>query len=263
MVYSNAMHNPDRYSISELAALAGVSLRTLRYYDQLGLLRPSSRQANNYRQYAHADLLRLQQILFYRELGFPLAEIKALMTKKEFDLLAALAQHRARLLAEKDRLHQLLQTVQNTIDYMKGNKNMTDNDLFSGFSEEKQAEYEQYAEQHWDPKLVKQSSTRWKALSKEAKQALMEDGKRITLEIAKTIPLGPSCPQTQALVAEWHAYINRFYDCSLEILLGLGNTYSDHPEFRAVYEKVDPAMPAFFTDAIRFYCKIRGVENVA
>ncbi len=73
--------------------------------------------------------------------------------------------------------------------------------------------------------------------------------------------LHPAVRKPEVLIAEWHAYINRFYDCSLEILLGLGNTYSDHPEFRAVYEKVDPAMPAFFSEAIRIYCKERGVEN--
>jgi DNA-binding transcriptional MerR regulator len=255
------MKKKGEYSISELARLAGVSLRTLRYYDQVGLLHPSARESNGYRRYRQVDLLRLQQILYYRELGFPLTRIQVLLDDPHFDLLTALAQHQDALQAEQERITTLIQTIQNTIAFMKGNNEMTDNELFTGFSEEKQAEYEKYAEAHWDPKLVQQSSARWKALSKEGKQALMADGSRITLAIAKTIPLGPGSPETQALIADWHAYINRFYDCSLEILLGLGNTYSDHPEFRAVYEKVDPAMPAFFTKAIRIYCKDRGVNN--
>ncbi len=140
---------------------------------------------------------------------------------------------------------------------------MDDHNLFAGFSDEKQAEYQKYAEEHWDKKLVQQSSQRWSALSNEGQKALMQEGSRITLDIARAVPLGPDSQKAQSLVAEWHNYINKFYDCSLEILLGLGDTYETHPEFHAFYRKVDPSLPEFLSEAIRIYCKDRGVTAAA
>lgn len=126
--------------------------------------------------------------------------------------------------------------------------------VFNAFSEEQQAEYQKYAEEHWDSTLVQQSVTRWNALDAEGKKALLADGERITLELARSIQLREDSPVVQGLIAEWYAYINRFYDCSSEIFLALGEMYMNHPDFSAFYQKIHPALPIFLCKAIRIYC---------
>lgn len=125
---------------------------------------------------------------------------------------------------------------------------------FKEYSEEQQAEYQKYAEEHWDSRLVQQSVKRWNGLNTDERKALMVEGERITLAIAQAIPLREDSPEVQALVAEWHAFINRFYDCSLEIFGALGEMYRDHPDFSAFYQKIHPALPIFLSKAIRIYC---------
>lgn len=127
------------------------------------------------------------------------------------------------------------------------------NQYFHEFSEEQQVEYQKYAEEHWDSSLVHQSVTRWNALDAEGKNALMADGERIMLKIAESIPLGERSPQVQQLVSNWHAFINRFYDCPLEIFEQLGIMYREDPRFFAFYEKIHPALPIFLSRAIAIY----------
>ena len=261
MVYHGDMKTGKRYTISQLASYAGVSTRTLRYYDQIGLLSPAAREQNTYRTYRESELLRLQQILFFRELSFDLESIKAILQNPDFDLPTALEQHRRNLELKARQTLELIQTIDKTIESLKGTIKMDEQEFFKGFSDEKQAEYQKYAEEHWDSRLVNQSTERWQALSKEGRQALLADGGRITREIIAAIPLGAGSPQVQELVGQWHAYINRFYDCSPEILLGLGNAYVQHPDFHANYRKMHPAMPEFLTEAIRIYCAARGVTG--
>jgi hypothetical protein len=132
---------------------------------------------------------------------------------------------------------------------------------FIEFSEEQQAEYQKYAEEHWDSNLVRQSYTHWNNLNEEGKKALMADGERITLAIVDAMPAGANSAEIQALIAEWHAYVNRFYDCSLEIFSGLGSMYSENPEFAAFYRGVYPLLPEFLSDAIRIYCEKHSARN--
>ena len=129
------------------------------------------------------------------------------------------------------------------------------NQYFKEFSEEQQAEYQKFAEEHWDSNLVRQSTTRWNALDAEGKKAMLADGERITLAIAASIPLGEGNPEVQKLIVEWHAYINRFYDCSLEIFSALGKMYSYHPDFSSFYQRVHPALPIFLSRTIDIYCR--------
>lgn len=255
------MEDFKRYTISQLASYAGVSTRMLRYYDQIGLLSPACRQLNTYRTYGETELLRLQQILFFRELSFDLESIKTILQDPGFDLLTGLEQHRQNLELKARQTLELIQTIDNTIENLKGKRKMEENEYFKGLSPEKQAEYQQYAEQHWDPKLVRQSNQRYNALTEVQRKELLADGERITKEIIAAIPSGAGSPQVQELVAQWHAYINRYYDCSLEILLGIGNGYVQHPDFIAFYRQMHPAMPEFLTEAIQIYCAARGVTG--
>jgi DNA-binding transcriptional MerR regulator len=129
------------YTVKQLSNLAGVSVRTLHYYDEIGLLKPSSVGANGYRRYTDESLFRLQQILFYREMDLDLMKIKQIMEAKDFDLVSALQSHRQTLQDKMDRLQTLIKTVDTTIMHLIGEVNMSKKKIFEGFSEEKQKQY--------------------------------------------------------------------------------------------------------------------------
>src|SRR5260370_38971648 len=149
-------------TVKRLSKLAGVSVRTLHFYDEIGLLRPGRVGANGYRYYGDAALLRLQQILFYKELGLSLNEIAGMLDQPEFDVARALEAHRRALQARLGRLRRLIKTVARTIAYLKGDSVMNANELFAGFSDEQQARYEKEAEARWG-ESVRESSRKWKA----------------------------------------------------------------------------------------------------
>lgn len=255
------MNQTHWYTVKQLAKLAGVSSRTLHYYDQIGLIKPEFTGENGYRYYGKQQVLLLQQILFFRELDFSLDQIKSILDQPQLDLIKVMETHRDSLTGRVQRLKDLINTIDNTLASMKGNNLMKDNEYFKGFSEEKQAEYQKYAEEHWDRKLVDQSNHRWKQMTQTERDSLLAEGERITLEIVKNIPLGTDSREIQELVGKWHAYINRFYDCSMEILLELGINYSTHPDFVAFYRKINPVMPEFLTEAIKIYCADHGVRK--
>jgi DNA-binding transcriptional MerR regulator len=255
------MQKTESYTIKQLADLAGISVRTLHYYDQIGLVKPERIAENGYRFYGKQQLLLLQQVLFFRELDFSLDQIRNILETPGVDLVKLLQTHKFTLKKEIERLMRLIETVNKTIKSLEGKTEMAENEYFKGFSDEKQAEYQKYAEEHWDRKLVEQSSQRWNKMNNEEKQALLARGERITLEIVRSIPLGPSAPHVQELVAEWHEYINQFYDCSYEILLGLGKGYTEHPDFIAFYRKMHPEMPEFLYESIKIYCSDHGLSE--
>jgi hypothetical protein len=176
-------------------------------------------------------------------------------------MVSALHDHREALRKRTERLNELIETIDNTIENLKGKKDMTQQQYFKGFSGEQQAEYEKQAAEQWDPALVKQSSRMWKNLTKAEKDALLANGERITLAIRDSMPLGSGSPQIQTLVGEWHAYIGKFYTCSYKILSGLGKAYAKHPEFRAFYTKIHPDLPDFLNAAIQQYCAENGFHN--
>ncbi|MGV8026377.1 MAG: MerR family transcriptional regulator [Anaerolineaceae bacterium] len=125
------------YSVKELASMAGISIRTLHYYDAIGLLNPNRQPNNQYRRYDHQHLLRLQQILFFRELDFPLEQIKAILEDADFDVKAALNAQRDMLADRQARITQLIHTIEKTLQKLQGEETMQDKDLYLGFSEEK------------------------------------------------------------------------------------------------------------------------------
>jgi len=127
--------------------------------------------------------------------------------------------------------------------------------IFKEYSAEQQAEYQKYAEDHWDEKLVRQSCARWNGLDADGRKELLAEGKRITLAIVAAMPTGVNSPETQALIAEWHGYINNFYDCSMEIFGELGRMYAKDPRFAAFYREINSQLPEFIAIAIKIYCE--------
>jgi DNA-binding transcriptional MerR regulator len=247
--------NEMKYTVKQLADLAGVSVRTLHYYDEIDLLTPDTIGANGYRYYSEASLLRLQQILFFRELDFRLDEIKTILDRPGFDVVGVLQAHRRALAEKSARLAGLIRTVDKTIARLKGEANVSDQELFEGFDEEKQKEYAEQARQRWGGQDVDVSMKRWGKYSAAQKAQIIAEGEALRRDLAANMRAGFDSPAVQQIVARWHQHMKNFYEPSIERLRGLGQLYVDEPAFRANYAKLDPRLPGFFRDAIKFYCQ--------
>ena len=246
------------YTVKQLADLAGVTRRTLHYYDEIGLLKPAEVGENGYRYYAEHDMLALQQILLYREMGLSLSEIQEILARPDFDVVAALKQHRNALRAQAGRLEDLIRTVNQTIQHIQGEISMSPEKFFEAFDDETQKKYEEEAAQRWDPKLVKDSNNRWRSYSKEKQQAIMEESGRIYMDIVAHMGDGPESAAVQAAVARWHENLRNFYEPTIDILRGLGMMYEADHRFAERFASIHPDLPAFLPKAIGVYCDRLG-----
>jgi DNA-binding transcriptional MerR regulator len=243
------------YTVKQLAKLAGISVRTLHYYDEIGLLKPSAVGANGYRYYGDVALLQLQQILFYRELDLSLQEIKLIVTSPDFDVMAALQTHKLALGKRVERLNRLIDTVDNTINHLKGKTEMSKKQLFGAFTEEEEKKFSAEAEQMYDPVIVRASQKKWKSYSKEQKQRIGEEGNAAYKAIAASIPFGPESPQAQAGVELWRKHMDYFWTPNMEQLTGLTELYNSDPRFMANFDKIDPRLAEFMREAVKVYVK--------
>lgn len=244
------------YTVNQMATLAGVSVRTLHHYDQIKLLRPSSRTAAGYRLYGEADLLRLQQILFFRELDFPLGDIQRILDDPGFDQVKALESHRRMLHERAERLTLLLSTVDKTIQKLtEDTMTLTDADLYEGFSQEQIERYKREVKERYDPKLVAESDRRVRKMSKAQWQAVGAEGQDVTRRMAELMDRNPSDPEVQETITRHHAWIENFYPASAEVYSGLGQLYVEHPEFRAYYEAYAPNLADFMQAAMNYYAE--------
>jgi DNA-binding transcriptional MerR regulator len=243
------------YTINQLARLAGVSVRTLHHYDSIGLLKPALRQANGYRQYDSAELTRLQQILFFRELDFPLADIQRMLNSPYFDPVTALEDQKLLIQLKRTRLNKLLKTINKTIMTMSNQTTQNQDDMYDVFKDEDVKQYQDEVKQKWgNTAAYKQSMERVKKMTKAEMDKLKADGKIFNQKLAVAMPKGISDPTVQALVAEHYKGINFFYDCSLEMYRNLGLMYVQDPRFTANYDKVAPGLAQFMHEAIDYYC---------
>lgn len=244
-------------TVKALAKLSSVTSRTIHYYDEIGLLKPAVVGLNGYRYYGENELLRLQQILLYKELGLELETIKELLVDQALDLEALLAQHRVKLNERIKRLETIVGTVDKTIDHLKGRTKMSNDEIFIGFSEEEQEKYAKEAETMYDPETVRESNRIWKTYSKEKQIAIMEESGAIMTRMAdlmdKNIDIGD--PRIQQCVAEWRANMENFWVPNLDQLVGLGELYNQDERFRANYDNLKPGLAAFYLAAIREYVR--------
>lgn len=246
------------YTVKQLADLAGVSIRTLHYYDQIGLLRPEAYGANGYRYYGESAILRLQQILFFKELDFSLEQIQAVIDQPDFDVLHALQSHRAALQRKSARLERLIQTIDTTILHLKGKTQMSKQQYFEGFSEEKQKQYEQEIRQRYGGQAF-EGVTDWNSYTAEQKADIQAQSEAIYRDLAANMHKGPESPEVQQIIARWHQHLRYFYEPSVERLRGLAQLYTEHPDFVATFTRIHPDLPPFLRRAIEYYC--RGLEN--
>lgn len=243
------------YSINQLATLAGVSVRTLHYYDEIGLLTPDHVKDNGYRYYGEKQLLLLQQILFFKELEMPLSEVKKIMGSTYFDRGMVLKDQKNLLNLKMKRLKKIIHTIDKTLSSMNNNHTINDEELYDAFNDAEMKQYHEEAKQRWgNTDAYKQSMERVSKMTKAQMDKLKADGKAHLKAIADAMPKGISHPDVQALIAKSHEGINFFYDCSLEMFRNLSNMYVEDPRFKATYENVAPGLAQFMRDAIHYYC---------
>lgn len=253
-----------RYTVKQVARMSGVSVRTLHYYDQIGLLRPAEHGDNGYRYYGREELLRLQQILFYRELKFPLDEVRRIMSAPDFDKVAALRAHRARLEAEAETYQRLLVTIDRTIHDLTGETSMKDEELYYGLNSEKQKGYERWLVDRFGGDMqarIDESRAKLEAAGGDPKiQAAMKDaeGVHAALTAAMEEGLPADSDETQAAVHRHYQWICNFWTPNREAYAGLADLYLEHPDFRAFYDKAGgPGLVDYLAEGMTIYAERR------
>ncbi|MFF3326598.1 MerR family transcriptional regulator [Streptomyces sp. NPDC002889] len=242
------------YSVGQVADFAGVTVRTLHHYDEIGLLRPGGRRHAGHRRYEDADLDRLQQILFYRELGFPLDEVAALLDDPDADPQAHLRRQHELLSARITKLQEMAAAVERAMEAKKMGINLTPEERFEVFGDKDPEHYAQEAEQRWGATEAYAESQRrvpgytkddWKRMQDEAAdwgaryESLMADGEE------------PTGERAMALAEEHRRHISRwFYECTYEIHTCLGEMYVADERFRAFYDRTRPGLAEHLRDAI-------------
>ena len=240
-------------TVHEVAALTGVTVRTLHHYDQIGLLHPKELTAAGYRLYDEESLARLQQILFFRELDLPLAEIRELLDDERFDAQATLQKHRRLLAMKRDRLDGLIRL---TDEILKGEKIMSFKEFDQTEIAKARAEYAAEAKERWgDTAAYAENERRTRDYDGEKWQQTEEESARIFRAFAAEMDKAPDDPAVQALVVQWRDYISaNFYECTDEILAGLGEMYTADPRFQKNIDQHAAGLAAFIAKAIAAHC---------
>lgn len=241
------------YTIKKLATLAGVSVRTLHFYDEIGLLTPSFVHENGYRYYGEKELRKLQQILFFRELAFPLEQIKEMMNSSHYDEKKALEDQKALLLLKQRKIERLLETIDKTL---KGGEKMNNDDLFGSFSDDDINRVKAEVKNRWgNTEAYRQSMERTRHWTKEDYKKKVEEGKEFLQLLGKSMDHDYKSDEVQVLIQKQHEQINFYYDCSLEMYKNLADMYISDPRFTKTYEDVRIGLAQFVHDAIYYYCE--------
>ncbi len=241
------------YSVGEVADLAGVTVRTLHHYGQIGLLVPAGRSGAGYRMYSDADLERLQQILFYRELGFSLDNILAMLTRPGATTGAHLRRQHELLQQRISRLTEMVAAVEKEMEAHTMGIQLTPEEKFEVFGEKYSEDYEAEAQERWgDTDAWKQSQSRTAKLTKQDWIAIKEAGDDLNRRLAAEMSSG-SAPDSEVamdLAEEHRLSIEQFYDCSYDMHRGLGDMYLADERFTRTYEDVAPGLAQWLRDAI-------------
>ncbi|MEN6350462.1 MAG: MerR family transcriptional regulator [Syntrophomonas sp.] len=247
------------YSIQKLSQMAGVSSRTLRYYDEIDILKPARINSSGYRVYGRAELDRLQQILFYRELGLSLEGIREIVTAPGFNAYQALVHHHERLLDKKKRLDLLIANVEKTIAASEGRIAMKDSEKFEGFKQkmidDNEKEYGGEARAKYGNEQVDLANQKLKGMSQDqyAELEKLSSSLNETLKaaVASGDPAGELGQQAADLHRQWLSF---FWDSyNKEAHAGLAQMYVADERFSEYYDKIQTGAAVFLRDAILIY----------
>ena len=251
----------NRYTVSQLAALSGVSVRALHHYDEMGLLKPAFIGSNGYRYYGREELLRLQQILFHRELGLSLDEIRRAIDTPGFDRAAALREHRAKLVAETARLRELLRTIDETLAELEGGSVMNETEMYRGFDAEARTRDEAWAIERYGKWARLGIETRdeilqgWTQAERDANQAEMA---AIFADFAAALRegLAADSDRTQGIVLRLHSVASKSWTGPVGRggFLNMSEVYAENADVRARVDRRVPGLADYLVRAVRIFC---------
>lgn len=247
------------YTVQKLGRMAGVSTRTLRYYDEIDILKPARINSSGYRIYGQAEVDRLQQILFYRELGVSLETIKDLVTAPSFDGKKALKEHREKLLEKREQLDLLISNVDKTIALSEGRITMSNQEKFNGFKQklvdDNEKKYGKEVREKYGEEAVNKSNAKVKGMSQEQ----YEEVTKLATEVMETLqaafvtgdPAGELAQKAADLHRQWLSFYWDSY--TKEAHAGVAQMYVDDERFTAYYDEKHPGTAAFLRDAVFIY----------
>jgi len=245
------------YTVAKLAKISGVSVRTLHWYDEMDLLKPAYHGSNGYRYYEEEQLLILQQILFFRELGFELKQIQRVLRRSDFDKMVALTSHRQVLQKNVEKTKRLIKTIDKTLEHLKGSKKMKDREMFSGFSKEKQAEYEKQlidrfgdgAKAHIEES--KKNASKW---SKADEENFKKEFDEICKDLTRLLKQKYEAPskEVQSVIRRHYLWLKKCWTPTRESYAGHGQFIADS-DLRKAYEAYHPQLPQFISEAIQIF----------
>lgn len=244
------------YTVKQLAALSGVSARTLHYYDEVDLLKPAYIGENQYRYYEEAELLTLQQILFYKELGFQLSDIKQMLMSADFDKVEALLSHKALLEGDLDRVNRLIKTIDKTVAHLRGETMINLEEIFEGFTEEKQKMYEDFLlDSGVDPKQIQVLKDKTKTWTKDQWLENKYQNDALYAELAQAIEHGHAADSahTQALIQRHYELTKIFWTPTRGSYIGLAKMYHSHPDFADFYNQIHPDLLNYLTESMTVF----------
>jgi len=250
------------YTVNKLSKLSGVTTRTLRYYDEIGLLKPERVGENGYRIYGQVQVDTLQQILFFRELGFALDEIKEIISSSDFDRKAALQHHLTSLLAKKHQIEALVENVSKTLSAMEGEAIMNDSEKFIGFKnkiiEENEKLYGNEVREKYGNEAVNASNAKLAGMSQEQWKMQNDLSNEIAEALKAAMEIGdPSCDAAQKACDLHRQWVSMFWKTgtySKGAHLALAEMYVADERFKAYYEKIADGAAEFFLSAMKIYC---------
>ncbi len=252
-------------TVRQLAAISGVTVRTLHHYDEIGLLLPAVVGTNSYRYYGRKELLRLQRILFHRELGVPLSTIAELLDLEGEDQIDVLKRHREKLEAERERYRVLIETIDRTIEVLRGQRRVANADLYKGFSPEKQAGYEAWLIDRYGVSMragIERSKESYADISASEQQALERELYELEQALAGALRSGidPASDGVDALIGRHRAWVSAMWGrpCSPERYSGLADLYLEHPDFVARYERIENGFAEYLASAMKLHAKKLG-----
>ncbi|MFD1739601.1 MerR family transcriptional regulator [Bacillus salitolerans] len=247
------------YTVNKLGKLAGVSTRTLRYYDEIGLLKPARTNSSGYRIYGQAEVDKLQQILFYKELGLELERIMEILTDPSFDAIYALREHRTKLLDKREQLDLLIANVDKTIHVKEGRTTMSDQEKFEGFKQklidENEQKYGKEIREKYGDEAINQSNQKLQNMTQEDHETVTKLAEQIHETLAEAFKIGDPSSDIAQKAADLHKQWLTFYwsEYSKEAHAGVAQMYVDDERFKAYYDKNQEGVAEFLRDAIHIY----------
>jgi DNA-binding transcriptional MerR regulator len=247
------------YTVKKLAKLAGVSVRTLHLYDEMDLLKPAAKTDAGYRLYGEKELLRLQQILFYKELDMPLRSIADLLDDDDFDTIEALQNHIKFLLEKKERINSMLKTVDKTIQFIKGETKMKHQELYEGFSSGKAETFRNEAIDKWAKDTVIHAEKSLLKLSREDIRSLKSEQDQVIKRLESLAIKDPESKDAQDLITEHYRITRRFWgtsakkDPQAEAYSGLGRLFAEDNRYLASNGITDPETIRFISEAMIYF----------